>query len=260
MRTSPIIAAAHAVCAGGIGFVPMPPGCNQAAQKALRNLATLGDYRHTMQDRWNDSVWGYELDEKGQFNKGLSQWRSDERKDVFHFSPNVPGTLERMGATTKLRSDFFDPCILLHKKMLEVGLSLASQIDAILPGNNLERSCREALDKNVLRLLAYHPRTNGITETAYPHKDRAFLTFHVFETAPGLCVGSDASANVRVSVPHLHIAAFPGRKLEQMTNGKVPALWHGTKEVPELEPRGRRACVFFLHSNVELVRSNGELG
>ena len=252
--------AAHTIVNGGLGFLPMPVRCRAYAEQALTVLARLEKYRQALGIAFDGSKWGYEIDDKSQYNKGLSQWRPDERKTVFQYSPLTPQTLLEQGAPIDAWKRFFTPCEYIFSACFDLGLAVAREIDAVMPGYGLADSCLQAgPEKQYLRFLAYQPRTAGNRETATAHQDRALLTIHVYESAPGLYIGHDKETKIRVGVPQGQVAVFAGRKAAQMTNGKLVALWHGTEEVPELEPGGRLSAVFFLHSDVPLLRRSGEL-
>lgn len=259
MDTSPFQQAAHVLASGGLGFVPLSVRCNMKVQEALRALDRLEYHRQDWGAEFEDARWGYQADDKGQYDKGLSQWRDDERKTIFHYSSAVPEVLKDLGAPVENWRAFFEPCEYVFRACHYIGMAVARELDLALPGYNFESSCEAAgIENQNLRLLSYEPRT-GTAETAKSHQDRCLITLHVYQSAPGLYVGPDKDTKLRVDIPQGHVAVFLGRKAEQMTDGKVSGLWHGTEEVRALEPEGRRAMVFFLHSNVPLIRRPGEL-
>lgn len=259
MDTSPFKQAAHVLASGGLGFVPLSVRCNMKVGQALRALAELETYRQSLKATFPGDKWGYQQDDKGQYDKALSQWRDDERKTIFHYSPAVPEVLKDLGAPVSEWRSFFEPCEQVFRTCHAIGMAVVRELDSALPGYGFEASCEAAgIEEQNLRLLSYEPRT-GSTETAKSHQDRCLLTLHVYQSAPGLYVGPTKDTKLRVDIPQGHAAVFLGRKAEQMTAGKVSGLWHGTEEVPVLEPEGRRAMVFFLHSNVPLIRRPGEL-
>lgn len=259
MDTSPFQQAAHVLASGGLGFVPLSVRCQQKIGEALRALDRLEYHRQDCGGEFEDAKWGFQADDKGQYDKGLSQWREDERKTIFHYSPEVPEVLKDLQAPVQNWRAFFEPCEYVFRVCHALGMTVVRELDTALPGYGFEASCEAAgLAEQNLRLLSYEPRT-GATETAKSHQDRCFLTLHVYQSAPGLYVGQTKDMKLRVDIPQGHAAVFLGRKAEQMTDGKVSGLWHGTEEVSALEPEGRRAMVFFLHSNIPLIRRPGEL-
>lgn len=252
--------AAHTLLHGGLALLPMPEKTWGATVRALGALEHLHALRKTSSASLNEAVWGYEVDDKGQFNKGLSQWRSDERKTVFHYSPAVPEVLREQGAPVGSWHSFFDPSLIVFETAYALGMKVIAALDGIMPGYHFADSCFEAgVEQQYLRYLVYDPRAKGESETATSHQDRCFLTVHLYESAPGLYVGDSPHTHVRVGVPHRMVGLFLGRKASQMTDNKLCALWHGTHEVRALEPQGRRAAVLFMHTNVPLIRRPGEL-
>lgn len=257
MSANVLTAAAHTVAKGGIGFVPVSTNVQTDAAYALSRLRTLVEARDEDPD-FPHHVWGYDLDDRGQYDKGLSQPRLDEQKAVFHYSPSVPERLRALGCPVDEWEDLFQLLASVYEQCFVTGLACAEALDHIVPKVGFADSCRKAGEASVLRLLVYKRRGASALETAYSHLDRSGLTFCVTESGPGLFVGHNKETRLPVMTPAGAMPVFAGRKLSQMTEGRITPLWHGTEEVPALEPYGRSAAVFFLHPNVPLVREAWE--
>ncbi len=258
MSANQLIAAAEAVVRGGIGFVPVSPSIQDDAMTALSLLAELSEQRKNDHD-FPHHVWGYNPDDKGQFDRGLSQPRTDERKTIFHYTPSVPEELKKLGCPTEDWRDFFKLLDDVYDVCRVTSRAFADALDKRMPGLGFAESCEEAGEASSLRLLVYDRRRHDTKQTAFPHLDRSGVSFCVAESAPGFFVGETRDGRLPVMTPLRTMPVFAGRKLMQMTGGRIRPLWHGTEEVPDLEPEGRRAAVFFLHPNVPLVREPHEL-
>lgn len=249
MRTHRIRDAAYAVIAGGVGFVPAPPGCLEAAEEMLEGLTLLGKKRAAGEIR--EDAWGYERDHRGQFDRGLSQWRDDERKDVFHYDARTRAVLKENGIPLREWTLFFGAQARSWRLLYKLGIECMEEFDRLLPNHGILDSFKAFGHQHPNRGLVYERRLDNNVETACPHVDRSFISMHHYETGPGFfIVPTDSEERLHVHIPRNYVAVFPGLKFHKMTGGKVRALKHGTHEVPSLEPSGRRASVFFLHTNV----------
>ncbi len=249
MRRTDVHDAAYAVVSGGIGFVPAPPGCLTATETALEELVRLGRLRR--EDGIAEETWGYAPDHKGQYDRGLSQYREDERKDTFHYEPATYEILESKGAPVHAWTKFFRAQDESWRLLYSLADELMQEFDRLLPDCGIYDSFKGYGLRHPNRGIVYERRTGADRETAYPHCDRGFISLHHSETGPGFfIVPKDSKMRLRIHIPKGHIGIFPGLKCQKMTNGLVSAIVHGTYEVPVREPNGRRASVFFAHTTI----------
>ncbi len=249
MRRTDIHDAAYAVVNGGIGFVPIPPDCPEKTSFMLAELARLGRLRQ--EGAIKEHAWGYEPDHKGQYDGGLSQYRTDERKDVFHFEPKTRDILASQGAPVHEWDDFFRAQAESWYALYRLTDELMRAFEQLMPERGIYDSFKSFGLRHPNRGLVYARRRGNDVETATPHTDRAFVSLHHSETGPGFFViPHDTQERLRLHIPKGYAAVFPGLKFYKMTGGLVRPIVHGTYEVPACEPDGRRASVFFAHTAI----------
>lgn len=162
-------------------------------------------------------------------------------KWFFHWRPSLRSHLAARGVDISAYEDFFEICGLIFSTCVNLSLAFASDFDLRCPGYDLSKRIGTAVaeDLHVLRILAYDVGTT----IARPHTDRSLLTFHIAESRPGLRLGEERELYV---ASHADVLLFPGRKLQNLTRGRFPALVHDVIDVTS-ERQCRWSIVFFTH-------------
>jgi len=189
-------------------------------------------------------------------NRGLVRRRGglhDPNKDFFHIHAGEWGLRRSLGVRgVKLnleQSAFLTSCEKYYSVCLEAVLELARLIDEEIPDLHLVKRLndRRSLRQHVLRLLWYGPTEKKGEVRAKRHPDKSCITLHSYENIPGLQV-RDRTKDTPYYTEEGSALVFAGDKLERVTEGTIPTVWHGAF-APENAERSepRVVLVFFSH-------------
>lgn len=111
----------------------------------------------------------------------------------------------------------------------------------------------KALEKHVVRFLAYDPRSTH-EELAEEHCDFSLVTLPVYQSHPGLWTRSKEPDAPRVSFTARdgETFMFAGRKMPLSSKGSIPSVNHGVESSPVCMKETRLAMVVFLHGPGEM--------
>lgn len=189
-----------------------------------------------------------------------------DKKTFWHYTPGMEDTFrEQNGLFFRRWHTFFADCAQLFAACERVVSDATAELDDIMPGYQLHHHFTgdRTRELHTLRFLAYQSCRSDGGELARAHYDRSGLTLALHESAPGLQYQDCAGIWSPTGSTRDETLIFPGRKLEQMTDRKVPALFH--RVMPHKDQRPVRpgiirvAVVFFAHPfGVDLALSTHE--
>jgi hypothetical protein len=152
------------------------------------------------------------------------------------------GAMDRHGSFLLENARVYGMCSLL---MLEI----AEALDRQMPGYNFVSRMRAADHYHLLRLLRYV--CDGPFEIARPHRDQNFISAQIGSDRGGLWL-VDSTGRIVADAGETDpdsILIFWGRKMWQMTGGKIQGIIHGVKDTTHGASSRipRHTAVFFGH-------------
>jgi isopenicillin N synthase-like dioxygenase len=191
------------------------------------------------------SHWEFHVERDKEFDEpddGVLRKAKTDWKVFLHWRPDLADLLATRGVTlSPWQKDWFEHCRRIHAACSISLLALTQKMDAIRPGFGFARRFAECSDPPVLRILKYEPREGDLARC---HTDRCGITFHIAESAPGL-EGREGWDWMPYRSPESpEVLCFPGKQLESITQGSIPALYHQVVDTTR-GSRARWAMVFF---------------
>ncbi|MEA2701769.1 MAG: 2OG-Fe(II) oxygenase superfamily [Candidatus Parcubacteria bacterium] len=190
-------------------------------------------------------AWALNVPRDPEFDEeddGIILKDENDRKNYLHYRPDLEKLLLALRGITPTRwqREWFAACNRIRTACVTHLIGLARQMDVVRPGYGFEERVTDYSDQHVVRVLNYVPREGII---AKPHTDRCAITFHLAESAPGLCAYNVYERRPYATPKTPCALCFSGQQLERVTRGAVPAVYH---EVENNTPgRMRWALVFF---------------
>jgi len=165
-----------------------------------------------------------------------------DRKVYLHYRPDLKTLLQehRSIEITDWQCKWFKSCNRIRTACMNYLYEFARQMDIQQPGYDFEARARENATQHVVRVLNYVPREGII---AKPHTDRCAITFHLAESASGLCAYRGFERVPCATPPTPGALCFTGQQLERITHGAIPAVYHEVEDNTPDKPRW--AIVFF---------------
>jgi hypothetical protein len=207
-----------------------------------RFLAEPDEYRKQW-DFWETEPDGRDITDIGYKDKGAQP--GEDAKHIFHVSPDLERLLFARGVDISRHEyllgygrNIFTACWREYKHLLRA-------LDHVLPGYNFyERAHSPRASKgSILRLLRYKDIKKEVIGKG--HTDRNLITLHLTDSHPGLRLGKEG--HLYLTSPGYALVFF-GDKMEKITNGHIPALWHYvTDERAPSDKTLRWAMIFFGH-------------
>jgi hypothetical protein len=170
--------------------------------------------------------------ERGADRKGFFHYRSDFESQLLRATGIRPTNIERI---------WLQACQDLLTTCSCALLRLAREMDREQPGFDFAERTTGLAHLHVIRIVRYDA---GYQSLARMHQDRCAITFHLAESEPGLEVREGFGKKLCVSPKAPQVLTFPGGMLEHITEGAIPALWHGAREQSG-SSKSRWVVVFF---------------
>ncbi len=174
----------------------------------------------------------------------------NEHKTMFQFRPTLLD-LVREGEMDSLVERCED-ILPLFVACEETMLAFVSALDTVVPGFGLRilASHPSSRARNLLRIVQYDREKPG-REIAVWHRDISFLTLHVDESYPALCVQLGGKDRMYRSIPETGLV-FPGEKVHRAFPRLRP-LRHAAIENRNPLAANRWAIVFFFNLHLGLL-------
>jgi len=181
-----------------------------------------------------------------------SQKDGYDNKEFYHIQPNHAQLVEEAGLVATMRDypvvkDFFDKSeravALLKEFVAQVSDDIARDNPHL---KDLRDQFLEGFEKNysVLRFLHYTPDPDQYV-IAEPHFDIGGMTFHVYESAPGLQFMKWDHSWEDAPLVEGKTLMFNAYGLEHMSDGVLQRTWHRVIQTAGSEGNERYSGVFF---------------
>lgn len=213
-------------------------------------------------------LWTFDLDEETETgyltrDKPINKMTgyAYDHKDVFHLCSDLLGKLRTRNIKLRNHQNWLLSLHQLYSTILGVAMKIVGDLAAAYPDLSISSRVATRRNSHVLRVLHYHMKKREGGLIGAGHKDESLLTIHVADNFPGLKVGMVGSTELVTSGRNISLV-YPGKELEQLTQGDLPALYH---EIVDTRPEissfdyskdkheaglNRMAIVFFLDANV----------
>lgn len=178
---------------------------------------------------------------------------TDDRKQDFHFTFDGASLLSGMAdgcSDEKLRSishELIDAAGGLVEHLTPSVSSFAQDVETHFGLGGFKDELLASKGTWFVRFL-YYPGNRKVGEaTAVPHIDKSGITFHIFESAPGLQgLGYTDKKWFDTPVSDTETVIFPGYQLQYISEGKINALCHRVVANEETAQTGRYSMVVFF--------------
>lgn len=238
---------ALAIASGDAPEYLQVPGLTRAMIEAniAGFLAFLKEVPRDEQQRWRIHVPRDPMFDEADdgFLRKDEEGKESDRKALFHIRADTLELLERQGVSVSERwRKWIEGCIHVRALCEMQAFALAEAIDRIMPGMRLVERMLDAAATNpgMYRIGVYEP---GGTGYAKAHLDRNFLTMHLGSSHPGLYFRTRHGDFDAIDPESGEALAFPSAKLARLSNGRIPALMHGSK--PCVTDANRWFAVYF---------------
>lgn len=173
---------------------------------------------------------------------GVIRKADDDQKIFLHYRSDLEELLltHRGIMITDWQRKWFAACNRILTASMAYQLELVRQMDILRPGYDFERRFLDYMEQCLVRVLKYVPREGII---AKDHTDRCAITFHLAESASGLCCHSGFECRPYATPRTPGALCFTGQQLERATHGAIPAVYHKVEN--NTPDRVRWAVVFF---------------
>lgn len=191
------------------------------------------------------AAWALTLPRDPEFDEqddGVTRKDGTDKKIFLHYRPDLEEQLFAQSGITLLdwQKEWLAACNRIRNVCVKHLIQLARQMDILRPGYEFEKRVMDYVDQCLVRVLKYVPREGII---AKPHTDRSAITFHLAESASGLCSISGFETYPHATPKTPSALCFTGQQLERITEGAVPSVWHKVEN--NTPDRERWAIVFF---------------
>ncbi len=231
----------------GFVDVPFPKKLQVAvrrAEKSWQAFCALPDEIKLALGYSNNSAgFGYE--------KKVGEGPKGDIKENFDITEEAEVSLEaRMQTRTDYNlvvRNFVDHALEVAKflRPLVANFSRLIEKEFELPGFSREVSEESGLV--FVRFIHYPGQKRKGESVAQPHVDQGGVTFHLFESAPGLECLNFSGEWVPMPVSKTETVVIPDMQMQLRSVGRLRALWHRVVANDKTAKSGRYSAVAFIH-------------
>jgi len=147
---------------------------------------------------------------------------------------------------TLVARKFVEDALALVEVMKPFVFRFASEVEKGFGLNGFEAEIEEGSRFFFVRFIHYPPQKKKGESIAQAHLDQSGMTFHFFESSPGLECLTYEGRWIPMSVSKKQTVIIPDMQLQLKSKGKLRALWHRVVATTKTAKQGRYSAVSFI--------------